>query len=206
MPGANGGFQRIHHCVHRIVAAAFQSAKNRHQNRLRLRARFALVTLNHLAHNHRRAYFPFAVIVGGRNLRMAQKDQQFVPVFFQARGDSFDVPVCGLNQHQINQSFVQPVDARLKHRGIVFLPMIQSKCIAKQPLRLLGKFLPIRRHVDSIHLLEFTQQMRQAILMRRVDVRVTRPKRSGGTPKSLTRTPSKVSRKNSNSAGSPRLG
>ncbi len=51
MTGADGGFQRIHHFARRIVATAFECAKNRHQNGLRFRSRFALVALNHLAHN-----------------------------------------------------------------------------------------------------------------------------------------------------------
>ena len=59
MPRADGGFQRVDHGLHGIVAAAFERPKNRHQDGLRFRSRFALISLNHLAHNHRRANLPF---------------------------------------------------------------------------------------------------------------------------------------------------
>ncbi len=88
MPGADELPQSGNEDRNGIVAAPFQGPENGNQDPLGQYAFVAAVAVHDLAGQHREADLALAMVVGRGNLRMIQKREKFIPVFFQPRGQA----------------------------------------------------------------------------------------------------------------------
>ncbi len=165
MPGADVLPQGGNESRDGIVAAPFQGPENGHQNPLGQRALVAAVAVHDLADQHREADLALPVVVGRGNLRMAQKREELVPVFLQPRGQAARVGVRVASQRQIQQTPVQPLDARrIAFRGEIG-PRPQPQGVLDQPLGFPRERLPLRGEVALMHLDQLVEQVEQATLM-----------------------------------------
>ena len=149
----------LHGCAHRLRRHI------PHQHPLRPRAAIAAVALHHFAPDHRRPDLALPVVVGRGDFRMALKREDLVPVFFQPPGQAARIRVGVGRQRQIQQAFVQLLDARRIALRREIRAFAQAQGVPEQPPRFPGERLPLHGGIVLVHLDQFIEQVKQATLM-----------------------------------------
>ena len=131
----------------------------------------------HLAKcDNRRTYLSFAEVIVVRHVRVIQERKDVLAIAAQTFGQSPGVGIRMFFPGHFTDPAVQPVDPALIPLGREVRTLPQADAVTQQPAQLLGERPPLGTVVVLIHLLQFAQQMGEALLpIGRVNRIVRRP-------------------------------
>ena len=166
-----------------VVAAEFEGAVDGHEHGLGGGALLGAIGVAVLPQDDRRTNAALREIVVEGHVGFVEEGEEVIPMSAQTFGPSQGVGVVvghrairPLPLGQFGQTRVDQMNAsRIAQRGEV-RALAQTDAVADQPAELFGEGLPLGRFVVRVDLLQFAQQMHEAILpVGRLDGLVRRP-------------------------------